>query len=215
MFFFFIEPLFTENKNSGNRVMFFTGNIVDMSREKNKELIILFCERFRPEAQRRLISIMITDLQRVMQLSRFYPSFYERWNRTDELWRHKARLLSCSFSSLSIYLSISLSFARSRTKMTCYSFLKRGPRCGNACDTDSLTVVHADRSKDHSRCQDRPAFEMIFGFGPGETRIAVSYNTVVNARLNSTVMNVSGRILRIYFRSASWRTLCTHNQSIC
>lgn len=100
-----------------------------------------------------------------------------------------AQLLSCSFCfvSLSLYVFIYLSFSCSTaTKMTCYSFLKRGPRCGNACDTDSHSSTRRPESTDRkiAGCQDRPAFEMIFGFGPSETRIAILYNTVVNASLN-------------------------------
>lgn len=194
--------------------MFFTGNIVDMNKEKNKELIILFCERFRPEAQRRLIGIMITDLQRVMQLSRFYPSL---WEMQSNRWALKKHDYSRALSLLSLFICLSLFLLLDREQKWLVTVsLREAPdvvMLATPIVSQWYTYTQTDRKI--TRCQDRPAFEMIFGFGPGETRIAVSYNTVVNARLNSTVMNVSGRILRIYFRSASWRTLCTHNQSIC
>lgn len=63
-----------------------------------------------------------------------------------------------------------------------YSFLKRGFQMWQFCLRHTecaaqpqvyMHTVPRDRSK-HTRCQDRPAFETIFEFGPGGTRIATS-----------------------------------------
>lgn len=111
----------------------------------------------------------MTDFNRVMQLSRLCATLREMPTGNRRPNGPYIRSGNCSRS-----LKRSRSAADKNDR---YSFLNRGFRCGNAYDTDGhryiYTRARADRSKD-ARCQDRPAFEMIFGFGPDGTRIATS-----------------------------------------
>lgn len=69
-------------------------------------------------------------------------------------------------------------FARSRTRMTVTVSLREVSDVAMlttpmTAGTYTYTWAKVDRSKD-TRCQNRPAFETIFGFGPDGTRIATS-----------------------------------------
>lgn len=146
-----------------------------------------------------------------MQLSRHCATL-QRCNRQGT----GRRALHIEQHSCSLALS-RRGLARPRTRMTVTVSLREAPRCGNTCDIPMATrYIRADRST-HDRCQDRPASETIFGFGPGGTRIAmlrVAYNERASKWHCAYERTQVARLFLRVFGFLVWKLCCTINLSI-
>lgn len=168
-----------------------------------------------------------------MLFQRFRPEVHQRPVRDDRFPKSYATLSTlCHFTKMQPARDGSTGLTHRTTQLSRallkgsrsaadkndrYSFLKRGPRCGNTCDTPMATRytrARAGRSTD-DRCQDRPASETIFEFGPGGTRIAmlrVAYNERASKQ-HRAYERVRTHVARLFSRSVSW--FSAHDQSIC